>query len=130
MGICKLCTNGYWAVNGTPIYVPSSVEIENDNIVTADSGRAESGAMYISWVRPTVPKVKLTYEHITGAEVAFMHNLMQGKEFNFTYYDNGIKTMAAYCGKDSYKQKNLGNYTREGGEYFDFTFNVEATFND
>lgn len=125
MGICKKCTNGYWAVDGTPIYVPSSVVIENDNIVSSDSGRAESGRMYINWVRPTVRKVKLTFEKITGFEVAFMHNLMQGKEFNFTYYDNGIKTMAGYCGKDSYTQHNLGNYKNEGGEYRDFSINVE-----
>ncbi len=124
MGICKKCTNGYWAVNGTPIYVPSSVTIENDNIVSSDSGRVESGMMYISWVRPTVRKVKLTYDHITGLEVAFMHNLMQGREFTFTYYDNGIQTMSAYAGKDSYTQKNLGKYVSEGGEYKDFSIDV------
>lgn len=125
MGICKKCTNGYWAVDGTPIYVPSSITVENDNIVSSDSGRVESGLMYINWVRNTVRKIKLTYEKITGAEVAFMHNLMQGKEFTFTYYDNGIQTMSGYCGKDSYTQHNLGSYTSEGGEYRDFSINIE-----
>lgn len=124
MGICKIDTHGYWKVDGTAIYVPSSIVIENDNIVSSDSGRAESGLMYINWVRPTVRKVKLTYEKITGLEVAFMHDLMQGKEFTFTYYDNGIKTMSGYCGKDSYTQHNLGSYVNEGGEYRDFTIDV------
>lgn len=124
MGICKRDTLGYWKVDGTALYVPSSVTIENDNIVSSDSGRAESGLMYINWVRPTVRKVKLTYEKITGFEVAMMHNLMQGREFTFTYYDNGIKTMSAYAGKDSYTQHNLGNYPNEGGEYRDFTIDV------
>lgn len=124
MGICKICTNGYWAVDGTPIYVPSTIVIENDNIVSSDSGRAESGLMYINWVRTTVRKIKLTYERITGLEVATMHNLMQGKEFTFTYYDNGIKTMSAYAGKDSYTQHNLGNYVNEGGEYRDFSIDI------
>lgn len=124
MGICKKCTNGYWAVDGVPIYVPTSVTIENDNIVSSDSGRTESGRMYISWVRPTVRKVKLTFEKITGLEVSLMHNLMQGKEFSFTYYDNGIKTMEAYAGKDSYTQTNLSVYPNEGGLYTDYTIDV------
>ena len=124
MGICKICSNGYWAVDGTPIYVPSSVTIGDDNIVTSDSGRAESGKMYISWVRPHVRTIRLTYDSITGQEVAFLHNLMQGKEFTFTYYDNGFKNMAAYAGKDSYTQKNLGSYVSEGGEYKDYSIDV------
>lgn len=124
MGLCKICNNGYWAVDGTPIYVPTSVTIENDNIVSPDSGRVESGLMYITWVRPTVRKIKLTFERITGAEVAFMHGLMQGKEFSFTYYDNGIKSMSAYAGKDSYTQSDLSVYTNSGGLYKDFSIDI------
>lgn len=126
MGLNKLCINGYWKVGSTPIYVPSKggVGIENDNIVSPDSGRTESGKMYIEWVRPTVRTVKLSYKKITGAEVAFLHNLMQGKVFTFTYYDNGIKTMEAYAGKDSYTQKNLSNYASEGGEYENYSIDV------
>ena len=124
MGLCKKCTNGYWEVDGTPIYVPSSVVIENDNIVSSDSGRTESGLMYINWVRPTVRKIKLTFSDITGMEVAEMHNLMQGKEFRFTYYDNGIQTISAYAGKDSYTQSDLSKFAKEGGLYKDFTIDV------
>ena len=125
MGICKLCTNGYWAVDGNPIYVPTSVTIENDNIVSSDSGRVESGKMYINWVRNTVRKVKLTYEKISGLEVAYLHNLMQGREFKFSYYDAGsIQSMDAYAGKDSYTQSNLSVYPREGGLYTDFTIDI------
>ena len=124
MGLCKKCTNGYWAVDGTPIYVPSTVVIENDKIVSSDSGRTESGLMYINWVRPTVRKIKLTYSDITGMEVAQMHNLMQGKEFRFTYYDNGVQTISAYAGKDSYTQSDLSRYSGEGGYYKDFTIDV------
>lgn len=124
MGLCKICKNGFWAVDGTPIYVPSSVTIENDNIVSPDSGRVESGKMHITWVRREVRKINLVFDHITGAEVAFMHSLMQGKEFTFTYYDNGVKTMEAYAGKDSYTQKNLVNYPSEGGEYKEYKINV------
>lgn len=125
MGICKLCDNGYWDVDGKAIYVPTSVVIENDNIVSSDSGRVESGKMYINWVRRTVRKVKLIYEKITGLEVAYMHNLMQGREFTFHYFDAGaVQEMAAYAGKDSYTQSNLSVYPDEGGLYRDFTIDI------
>lgn len=124
MGICN-DPNGYWAVDGVPIYTPTSVTIENDNIVSSDSGRTESGRMYINWIRPTVRKIKLVYKRISGLEVAFMHNLMQGKEFNFSYYDNGPQAMSAYCGRDSYTQKDLSAaYASVGGLYQDYTIDV------
>ena len=127
MGLAKLCTNGYWAVDGTPIYVPSAggVQIDHDNIVGPDSGRVESGKMHIDWVRTDVVKVSLTYDELTGAEVEYMRNLMQGKEFEFTYYDNGVKTIQGYCGKNTYSQQNLALYATEGGKYKGFKINVE-----
>lgn len=127
MGLAKLATNGYWAVNGTPIYVPSKngISIDHDNIVSSDSGRVESGKMHITWVRRDVRKISLTYEYLTGAEVEYMRNLMQGQEFTFTYFDNGIKTMEGYCGKNTYTQENLKLYETEGGKYKDFKINIE-----
>ena len=122
--IGKLDTRGYWAVNGTPIYVPDDIQIEHDNIVTPESGRTESGKMRITWVRRDVVKVELGYKYLTGAEVDYMKNLMQGKEFTFTYYDNGIQRISAYCGKCSYGQKNLGSYTDAGGLYDTFKINA------
>lgn len=125
MGLCKICKNGYWAVNGTPIYVPTSVTISHDNITAPETGRTESGKMRIVWVRRRVVKVELAFDLITGAEVEAMSTLMQGQEFSFTYYDNGIKTIDAYCGRDSYTQRNLSRYPDEGGVYKDFKINVE-----
>ena len=124
MAVAYLDTRGYWAVDDKPIFVPSECEVGHDNIVTSDSGRMESGVMYISWVRSDVRKADLTYKYMTGADVEFMLNLMQGKTFKFTYYDNGIKTMDAYVGKCSYGLKDLSVYTEEGGLYKDFKINV------
>lgn len=122
-----LCTNGYWAVNGSPIYVPSEdgAKVSHDNIVSADSGRAENGFMHITWVRPDVRKIELTYEKITADAVEYMRNLMQGKTFTFTYYDNGVQTMNGYCGKNSYTQRNLSRYKNHGGLYKGFSINIE-----
>lgn len=123
MGICKL-SSGRWAVDGTSIYTPDSVSISNDNIVSSDTGRAESGYIHITWVRPTVRTVKITYEWITGAEVAHLHELMQGKEFSFTYFDNAVKTMRAYAGKDSYTLCDPSLYAGEGGLYKNYSIDI------
>lgn len=124
MAIGKLDTRGYWAVNGTPIYVPTEVQIEHENLASSDSGRVESGMMHITWIRRDIRKVNMTFGVISGAEVNYMLNLMQGQEFNFTYYDNGAKTISAYVGKCSYGTKTYAIRANEGGIYTDFKINV------
>ena len=124
-GICRLCDNGYWAVNGQPIYVPSSISVSHDNITAPETGRTESGKMHIVWVRRRVTKIELTFDMLTGEAVDFMSNLMQGQEFKFTYYDHGVKELDVYCGRDSYTQHDLSQYKDEGGVYKDFKINVE-----
>ena len=115
-----------WTVNGTPIYRPSAdgINISHDNIVAPKSGRDEAGMMHIIWVRPDVVKVSITYEKLTGKQVTYLRNLMQGKEFTFTYEDDGIKTINGYTGKISYDQKNLALYPSEGGVYKNVQVNV------
>lgn len=124
MSIGKFSTDGRWAVDGTPIYIPSNVEINHENQVSSDSGRTESGAMHITWIRRDITKVNMTFNHLSGEEVNYMLALMQGKEFTFTFYDNGIKTIHAYVGKCSYKEKTLALHKDEGGIYSDFKINV------
>lgn len=124
MGIGKLAENGEWAVNGTPIYIPSSVEIDHDNMVSSDSGRMESGEMHITWIRSDIAKVNTTYKYLTGNEVNWLLSMMQGKEFTYTFPDNGLKSIRAYTGKCSYSQYTLSKYTEEGGLYKDFKINV------
>ena len=113
-----------WRVNGTPIYAPDTCSVDNDSIVSSDSGTTESGHAYITWIRPELRKVRLTYKYITGEEVAYLHNLMQGKEFHFTYLDNGLKTLYGYAKKDSYAPYNLDAYQSEGGLYKNYTIDI------
>ena len=80
--------------------------------------------MFITWVRPTVRKVKLSYDYITGAEVARLHGMMQGKEFSFTYPDYGSQTIRGYAGKDSYSMADLSQYPDEGGLYKDYSIDI------
>jgi len=124
MPILKMCENGYWAVNGTPLYVPTEINISHDNIVAPETGRTESGYNRIVWVRRDVRKVSMKFKRLTGAENEYLKNLLQGQEFVFTYYDNGIQTMNGYCGKCDSDQKNLSAYADEGGLYENFKANV------
>ena len=60
--------------------------------------------MHIDWVRRDVRKVFLKYPAMTKTELSYMIGLMQGKEFTFTFRDQGAtKTMSAYVGECSYE---------------------------
>lgn len=105
MTINKLDNKGYWKVGNTNIYVPSTpCKIERSNITGSSTGRDESGVMHIDWVRRDVRKVFLHYNAITGSELRFMQNLMQGKEFDFTFLqDDQVVTIHAYAGESTYE---------------------------
>lgn len=113
-------------INNTRIYSPTEggVQIDHDNIVSSDSGRMESGKMHIRWVRRDVIKVSMTWDKLTGNEVNYLKNLMQGKEFTFHYYDNGEKTIQGYCGKITYTLFSAKKKQSEGGTYKNVQANV------
>ena len=110
-------TNGYWKVDSTSIYVPSfETKVEHSNVAGADSGRAEDGIMHIDWVRRDVRKVYLKYAAMTASELSTIMGLMQGKEFTFTFRDQGAtQTMNAYVGESNYK---LYSYATSLGEIY------------
>lgn len=125
MAIAKLDTDGHWMVGSSHIYIPApNVKIEHTNVASADSGRTEDGRMHINWVIPDIRKVYLTYSAISGDEKDYMLNLMQGKEFTFTYWDNGAKSFQGYCGECSYEAYSSTLRSDEGGIYTNFTINV------
>lgn len=125
MAIARLDTNGYWMVGSNHIYIPApNTKIEHTNVASADSGRTEDGVMHINWVRRDVRKVNLVYNAISGDEKDYMMNLMQGKEFTFTYWDNGAKSFSGYCGESSYETYSSVHHSDEGGVYTNFSINV------
>lgn len=116
-----------WTVNGEPIYRPSEggVNIGHDNIVSSDSGRDEAGFMHIRWVRSDVKKVSITYSKLTGNQVRYLVDKMQGKEFTFAYEEaGGVVIFSGYCGKITYDQKRLDQHPEEGGVYTNIQVNV------
>lgn len=103
MNICKI--DQAWQVNGTPIYTPSKdTKIQYDSLASSESGRTEDGVMHIGWVRRKIAKINLVYPAMTKAEALHLLNILQGKEFNFTYPDPvfGARTISAYASNSSY----------------------------
>lgn len=117
-----------YKVGDSQLYAPSKAkpQINHDNIVTPDSGRAEDGYMHIHWVRRDVKQITLTWDKLTGNEMLYLRNLLQGQEFTLTYWDGGVKTMEAYCGKFSEQLDNVRQYASEGGVYR----NIQATITE
>ena len=115
MTINKVDTNGYWKVGNTAIYVPSyKTRVEHSNITGASTGRSEDGIMRIDWVRRDVRKVYLRYAAMTKTELSTLFNLMQGKEFKFTFRDKGATVqMDAYVGETSYEFYSYGGFMKD-----------------
>ena len=118
----------HWKVDNNEIYAPTKSTPSNshDNIVSSDSGRTEDGYMHIHWVRRDVRQITLTWEKLTGNEMKYLRDLMQGQEFVLTFFDAGITTMNAYCGKFSETLDSEYLYSSEGGLYK----NIQATITE
>lgn len=123
MAINTLDTHGWWKVGNTPIYVPSmETKITTSNITGSSTGRDETGYMHIDWLRRIVYKVFLVYRGMTSAELAYMQNLIVGKEFTFTFpYGGTLHTINAYCG-----ESDVTMYSYSSGDeiYTDVSMNV------
>lgn len=125
MGICKIDTNGHWAVDGKPIYIPTTVNVKNNSVLSSDSKMAESGVQYLTWIRRKRRTIRITYDSISSEEVAFLNDLMQGKEFDFTFYDNGIQTIRAFARADTYNPHRMNVYPEYGGLYKNYSIEIE-----
>lgn len=123
-----LDSKGRWMVNSDHLYVPSidGVKVDHTNVTSADSGRTQNGTMHITWIRRNVLKVSMSWKYLTGHELDILVDLLQGKEFKFTYYDKGkIKQYNGYCGEMNYTlHTNGGIYKNVGGLYRDISANV------
>lgn len=116
MTINKLDTLGQWMVGTSHIYIPSTpCKVEHSNITGSSTGRDESGVMHIDWVRRDVRKIYLQYKAITETELAYLMGLMQGKEFQFKFLDQGtVQTISAYVGESSYEFYSYSSLYNEG----------------
>lgn len=104
MNACKIDTKGEWMVDNSHLYIPSlDVQVEHTNVAGSDTGRTEDGVMHIDWVRHDVTKVHLKWSTMTESELRYTKNLMQGKQFKFTYKDLGeVRSFTGYVGETRY----------------------------
>lgn len=113
--MARLDTTGSWAVNDSPLYIPSAgIQVNHTNLAGSSSGRTEDGLMHIDWIRRDIRKVSLRWSVLTAAELDYVLGLMQGKEFKLTFKDRGkVQQMDAYSAESSYTFYNdaLGLYT-------------------
>ena len=116
----------YWKVNGVKIPIPQEVKIEHTNVANEDSGRDEKGIMHITWLRRDVRKVAMKWNALTGNEVKAIRDLMQGKKYEFTYFDAGMQTMSAYTGDSDYAIYSYHPHIfgDQGGLYTDFSIDA------
>ena len=132
MAIAKLDTKGRWGIGtagsstiSSPIFIPQTFKVTGDNVASSDSGRTEDGVMHISWVRTEVRKATMTFNAITGNEVKYLKNLMQGKIYEFFFFDCGeAQHYTAYTGNYDYEAYSHVRYESEGGLYKGFTIDA------
>lgn len=135
MGIARLDTLGHWGIGEegsntltTHIYIPQKAKIDHTNLAGSDTGRTADGVTHIDWIRTDVRRVHMEWEVMTGQEVEYMLNLMQGKIYEFFYFEFGqVKHFTAYTGDCDYEQyvMNVSSlHGNEGGMYRGF--NIDA----
>lgn len=93
-----------WKINGQAIYTPDiDTKVELESLVGESSGRTDDGIMHIDWIRTEIRKVYIKYSAMTKEEMAFMLNLVQGKEYTLTYEDPilGVNTINCYTSNSS-----------------------------
>lgn len=116
---------GDWAIDGVAIPSPHEHIVGHEGLQTKDSGRAEDGYMVKEWVRDDVMYIDVTYKALTAAEKDALWALMRGRDFSFSYYDNGSRVIgSAYCNKFTYEPVNRHMNADEGGRVSNIKFRI------
>lgn len=104
LSINQIDRRGEWMVDTHHLYIPSyKVKINHENVAGSDSGRTQDGKMHIDWVRRDVYKVEFKWSAMSQSELSNIISWMQGKEFNLTFMDVGVKkTIRAYSSNCNY----------------------------
>lgn len=95
-----LTTRGHFKINDTYEFVPKTLEVNYESLVSDNSGRTDDGVMHIYWVKRRVRKVKIEMPPMKNStELAQLFALVQGREYTLTYWDpleNSEKTINVY----------------------------------
>lgn len=114
--------NGTWQ----RLYVPArGIEYDHENLAKTSSGRTADGTMQLEFIQQDIVKVGLKWSYLTEDELKYLKDRLQGKKFQFKYYDCGeIKEMYAYCGKLKYALETLDYLGTGIAVYKDISANI------
>lgn len=94
-----LISQGHFQINGDKQFVAKSLRVGFESLVGEDSGRTDDGVMRINWVFRRIRKVEIEMAPMTSIKVAELLGLVQGQEYELTYYDpldNVERTIEVY----------------------------------
>lgn len=94
-----LTSQGHFQINGDKEFVAKSLRVGFESLSGEDSGRTDDGVMRINWIFRKIRKVEIEMPPMTSAKVAEILGLVQGREYDLTYYDpldNVEKTIRVY----------------------------------
>lgn len=94
-----LISQGHFQINGDKQFVAKSLRVGFESLAGEDSGRTDDGVMRINWVFRKIRKVEIEMAPMTSAKVAELLGLVQGQEYELTYYDpldNVERTIEVY----------------------------------
>lgn len=117
-----MTSKGNFIINNIE-FRPKSLKVNYESLASEDSGRTDDGNMYIGWVKRRVRKLEITMPPMTGNEVSQLLSLVQGQEYNITYFDpltNGEKTINCYTSNSS---GDCYSGVLKGGLYTGVAFN-------
>lgn len=98
-----LTSKGHFKVNGTE-FEAKNLKVGFESLNSEDSGRTDDGVMRLNWVFRRIRKVEIEMPPITSASVSSLLALVQGQEYNLTYFDpleNKEKTISVYTSNSS-----------------------------
>lgn len=94
-----LTSQGHFRINGDKEFVAKSLVVGFESLAGEDSGRTDDGVMRINWIFRRIRKIEIEMPPMTSAQVAELLRLVQGQEYNITYYDpldNVERTIEVY----------------------------------
>lgn len=94
-----LLSKGHFQINGDKQFKAKSLRVSFESLAGEDSGRTDDGVMRINWVFRRIRKVEIEMPPCSSEEVAELLGLVQGQEYEITYYDpldNVERTIEVY----------------------------------
>lgn len=116
-------SQGSIKINGQKFAV-QSLKVNWESLQADDSGRTDDGVMHITWVKRKVRKLEIGLPPCTSQKISALFSLIQGQEYNITYFDpleNKEKAIRVYTSNSS---TDCYSGVIKGGIWQNATFNA------